>query len=197
MRSFECCNKYGFDNFNVEILLETNDSFLDEYEKIFIDGYNTIYPYGYNIRSGGSENSIHCAESCERMRLSKLGDKNPNFGKPRSDETKLAISNAKSGEKHHFYGKTLSIQHKLNLSKSHKSDDLPMYMIRIKARPTHYSYDGYAIVNHPTLPTRYFSSKMLSDADKYKLAFDYLESGNTDAVQRLNGDGSLCENTEA
>jgi group I intron endonuclease len=184
-------SKYGFENFKIEILLEVNDSVLNEYEKKFIDSYNTIYPNGYNIRSGGSENSTHCIESCERMRQAKLGDKNPNFGKPRTDEAKLAISNAKSGKKHHFYGKTLSLEHKLRLSESHRSDDLPMYMVKVKDRPEHYSYGGYAIVNHPTLTTRYFTSKRLSDAEKYTSALEYLESGNMDAVQRLNGDGSL------
>lgn len=189
--------KYGFEQMKIEVILEINDSLLNEYEKRFIDMYDTQYPNGYNIRSGGSQNSTHCAESCERMRQSKLGCKNPNFGKPRSDEAKLAISIAKSGEKHHFYGKALSQQHKINLSKSHKSCDLPMYMVTVKERPQHYSYGGYAIVNHPILKTRYFTSKSISDADKFRMASEYLESGNMDAVQRLNGDGSLCVNTKA
>lgn len=36
------------------------------------------------------------------MRLSKLGEKNHNFGKPKSDETKIKISLSKSGKNHHF-----------------------------------------------------------------------------------------------
>jgi group I intron endonuclease len=183
--------KYGFETFQIEILLEINDKLLNLYESKFIDAYQTIYPNGYNIRSGGCANSKHCDESRERMRQSKMGNKNPNFGKPRSETTKSAISNAKSGEKHHFFGKNLSFQHKLNLSKSHKKDNLPMYMVKIKGRPEHYTSDGYAITNHPNLNTKYFTSKKLTDIEKYNLALDYLQNGNMDAVQRLNGDGSL------
>jgi group I intron endonuclease len=186
--------KYGFDKFQIETLLEINDELLNLYESKFIDTYQTMYPNGYNIRSGGSVNSKHCDESRERMRQSKLGSKNHNFGKPRSEETKFAISNAKSGEKHHFYRKSLSLEHKLNLSKSHKKDNLPMYMVKIKGRPDHYTSDGYAIINHPNLNTKYFTSKKLTDIEKYNLALDYLQSGNMDAVQRLNGDGSIQNN---
>jgi group I intron endonuclease len=186
--------KYGFDKFQIETLLEINDELLNLYESKFIDTYQTIYPNGYNIRSGGSLNSKHCSESRERMRQSKLGGKNPNFGKPRSENTKSAISNAKTGEKHHFYGQSLSLEHKLNLSKSHKKDSLPMYIVKIKGRPDHYTTDGYAVINHPNLNTKYFTSKKLTDIEKYNLALDYLQSGNMDAVQRLNGDGSIQNN---
>lgn len=187
--------KYGFQTFKVEILLQINDEHLDNYESLMIDRFDTLYPNGYNIRTGGAANSRHCAESCERMRQSKLGDKNPNFGKPRSDSTKVAISHAKSGEQHHFYGKQLTLEHKLHLSASHKKDSgLPMYMVRVKPRPEHYTSEGYAILNHPILKPKYFTSKRLTDAEKFALAKQYLS--NTDAVQRLNGDGSACESTK-
>lgn len=174
----ESINKYGFDNFKVEILVEVNDEHLDMYEKKVIETYNSLYPNGYNIRTGGCVNSQHCDESREKMRQSKLGEKNPNFGKPRDDATKLAISLAKSGEKHHFFGKELSYEHKLHLSASHKKDNLPMYMVNIKGRPEHYTSDGYAIVNHPQLKTKYFTSKKISMEEKYNLAINYLEMGN-------------------
>jgi group I intron endonuclease len=181
--------KYGFDSFKVDILLIANDEHLDMYETNMINIYNSLYPNGYNIRTGGVSKSRHCIESCERMRQSKLGSNNPNFGKPRSDEAKFAISKSKSGEKHHFFGKELTLEHKLHLSASHKKDcTLPMYMVKVKARPEHYTSDGYAIINHPILPTKYFTSKKLTDNEKFTLANNYLN--NMDAVQRLNGDGS-------
>jgi group I intron endonuclease len=181
--------KYGFDTFKKEVLLEINNELLDKYEIKFIDFYNTVFPNGYNIRLGGSVNSKHCSESCERMRQSKLGDKNPNFGKPRSDDTKSKISNAKSGTNHHFFGKNLTVEHKLHLSASHKKDTtLPMYLVKIKARPEHYTSDGYAVLNHPHLKNKYFTSKKLTDEEKYNLANNYLLTSNMDAVQRLNGD---------
>jgi group I intron endonuclease len=174
----ESIKKYGFDNFKVEVLIEVNDEYLDIYEKKFIQTYSSLYPNGYNIRTGGCVNSQHCDESREKMRQSKLGEKNPNYGKPRDDATKHAISLAKSGEKHHFFGKELSYEHKLHLSAGHKKDNLPMYMVSIKGRPEHYTSDGYAIVNHPLLKTKYFTSKRLSNEEKYDLAIKYLEMGN-------------------
>jgi group I intron endonuclease len=45
--------KYGVDNFTKEILLITNASFIDYYERLFIATYNTIAPNGYNLRDGG------------------------------------------------------------------------------------------------------------------------------------------------
>jgi group I intron endonuclease len=182
--------KYGKDNMKFEILLEINNNLLDEYEKSFINMLSTLEPYGYNIRNGGSK-GFHSELSRQRMRDSKLGEKNHNFGKPRSDETKMAISNAKSGVNHHFYGKTLSQEHKLELSKAHKKtcNDLPMYMVYVKERHHNYQASGYAIVNHPTLTNKYFTSKKLSDEEKLNMAYEYLSS-SMNAVQRLNGDGS-------
>jgi group I intron endonuclease len=160
-----------------EILLEVNDEMLDFYEIRFIDKYETLEPRGYNIRSGGSQ-GCHSKISCERMRDQKLGEKNHNFGKPRTDETKKAISLAKSGEKHHFYGKILTDHHKLKLSTSHKKShvELPIYMVYVKERPEQYQSSGYAIINHPTKKSKYFTSKYYSDKEKYELALEYLKT---------------------
>jgi group I intron endonuclease len=180
----ECCmiynaiHKYGLENFTVEVLHETdNNDELDKFEIMYIKERNTLYPNGYNIRTGG-KNGLHCEASKEKMRQSKLGEKNHNFGKPRTDITKMRISIAKKGEKHHFYGKELSYDHKLNLSKAHKKDDLPMYVVRVKPRPEHYVCGGYAVINHPTLKTKYFSSKNLTDNEKLAKAMEYLNSNN-------------------
>lgn len=168
--------KYG-NNLNYEVLLEVNNEMLDYYETRFIDSYGTVEPYGYNIRTGG-ETSKHSELSCERMRKSKLGEKNHNFGKPRTNETKAAISLAKSGINHHFYGKPLSEDHKLKLSQSHKKThaELPIYMVYVKERPEQYQSSGYAIVNHPSKKKKYFTSKNYSDNEKYELALEYLKA---------------------
>ena len=135
--------KYSPENFDVSVIIETDNDKLDELEVKYIIEYNSLYPNGYNIQTGGNINKKHCEESREKMRLSKLGEKNHNFGKPRSDETKQKIRQSKLGEKHHFYGKELSYDHKLNLSKSHKSNDLPMYMVYLNPRPKYYQDEGY------------------------------------------------------
>jgi group I intron endonuclease len=169
-------NKYGKDNMIFEVLIEVNNDLLNYYEQSFIELLSTLEPNGYNIRSGGSK-SIHSMESRERMRQSKLGENNHNYGKPRNDSTKLAISNAKSGEKHHFYGKSLSLEHKLELSKAHKKThtELPMYIVYVKERPHNYQSSGYAVVNHPILKNKHFTSKKLTDEEKFKLALEYIK----------------------
>ena len=186
---YNAIQKYGQYNFKKEILLECNNCFLDKYEIKFINLYDTLYPNGYNIRTGGS-NGLHCEDSKEKMRQSKLGDKNFNFGKPRDKKTKENISNSKKGENHHFFGKELSIEHKLNLSKSHKKEDkIPMYIVKLKARPEVYQSSGYVVINHPYLKTKYFTSKKFTDEEKYNMALEYLNFNNMNAVQRLNGNG--------
>ena len=161
----------------VEVLLETNDELLDEYEKRCIEVYNTLEPNGYNIRTGGSA-GVHSIDSRMRMREAKLGEKNHNFGKPRSDEFKQKLSIAKSGEKHHFHGKELSAEHRLALSLAHKKSypDLPMYVVYVKPRPEQYQCDGFAVVNHPTLKNKYFTAKKYSMDEKLNLAMTYLKS---------------------
>lgn len=176
---YNAIQKYGFDSFKIEVLCETDDEDeMDMLETKYIAELNTLAPNGYNIRTGGAKGSRHCAESRERMRLAKLGEKNHNFGKPRTPETRIKISLSKKGEKHHFYGKTLTYKHKLNLSKAHKKDDLPMYLVRIKARPKQYCSAGYAVANHPKLKNKYFTSKKYSDEEKLNQAMAYLNSTN-------------------
>jgi group I intron endonuclease len=170
--------KYSSENFTTSILIEADNSTLDDLEKNYIKEYNSLYPNGYNIQTGGKKGKQHCEESCEKMRQSKLGENNPNFGKPRTDDTKRKISIAKSGEKHHFYGKELSYEHRLNLSTSHKQNDLPMYMVYLKPRPQCYQADGYTICNHPNGKNKHFTSKKYSLDEKYKLALQYLNQLN-------------------
>jgi hypothetical protein len=132
-----------------------------------------MVPNGYNIRSGGSKGK-HCEESKERMRQSKLGEKNFNYGKPRTDECKKNISIAKSGENHHFYGKSLSDDHKLKLSAKKSDTTLPMYVCIIS--PRKHSVGGYAVDNHPFLKTKWFTSKKFTLEERLKLALEYLNS---------------------
>lgn len=169
--------KYGINNLITETLLEVNNTQLDYYETKLIEMYGTVEPYGYNIRSGGST-GIHSIESRERMRQQKLGSKNPNYGKERDANTKLAISIAKSGVKHHFYGKSFTNIHKIRLSESHKIYDssLPMYISFCKERPAAYQSAGYAVTNHPILKNKYFTSKTMTMEEKLRKAKEYLNS---------------------
>ena len=172
-------NKYKADNFTVEVIHTALDNELDELEIFYIAKFNSISPHGYNLESGGRKGKQMSEESCIKMKLSKLGYNNPNYGKERTIETKQKISQKKSGINHHFYGKELTNDHKLKLSKSHKNNNLLMYLIYLKERPSAYQAEGYAIINHPKGKNKYFTSKKLTLDDKYNLANKYLELLNT------------------
>lgn len=47
--------KYGYENFEIEILEEVPYDILDEKEKKYIQKFNSIIPNGYNIKEGGSQ----------------------------------------------------------------------------------------------------------------------------------------------
>jgi group I intron endonuclease len=94
---YNAIEKYGPKSFQKEILLECENEMLDVHEINFIKEFNTLYPNGYNIRTGGSS-GLHCDASKEKMRQSKLGRNNHNFGKTRTFITKQRISEKKKGE---------------------------------------------------------------------------------------------------
>lgn len=49
--------KYGFENFQVEILGEYEVNRLDKKEKEFIQKFNSLIPNGYNVKNGGQNTS--------------------------------------------------------------------------------------------------------------------------------------------
>jgi len=51
---YKAIQKYGFKNFEVEILTEVPESQLDDEERKYIEIFNTQIPYGYNVSNGGS-----------------------------------------------------------------------------------------------------------------------------------------------
>jgi group I intron endonuclease len=171
--------KYSLYNLVINKLLVCNDDELDEYEIKYIKIFNSVVPNGYNIRTGGS-NGKHCEESREKMRQAKLGSKNYNYGKSRSDEFKAIMKIKKSKENHHFWGKELSIEHKEKLAQSHKKGKgigLQMYIAYIKARPKHYQSEGY-IVTYPGYK-KHFTSKKFTLSQKLQMATEYLKSIDT------------------
>lgn len=103
--------KYGLENFKTEILaeVETQEEAW-ELEKKFIKEFNTKYPNGYNKADGGKTN-----------KGSLDGENNPNWGKPRSEETRRKIGESQKGEKHWFYGKKHTEETKQKMSKKNKN----------------------------------------------------------------------------
>ena len=129
--------KYGREAFTFEILHDgIIPEFLNTLEIEAIAKFNTIAPHGYNLTTGG-ESSSHSEETKRKISESKTGERNPNYGKPRSaetrrkqseankgkkraPETKRKISESKTGEKNPNYGKPISEETKRKMSEANK-----------------------------------------------------------------------------
>lgn len=116
--------KYGLENFKVEILEECDDSKLDELERIYIEKYNTIYPNGYNTNEGGTINFKHSSEAKRKMseiaktkeHTFKKGCIPWNKGIKMPEEFSKKCSKAKKGCKGTFKGKHHSEETKKKMS---------------------------------------------------------------------------------
>lgn len=112
---YRAIQKYGWENFEHEILLEnlTVDE-ANTCEILYITFYQSNEPeFGYNLTSGGLNYTIseytRCKlkEAIKNRHLDLHGEKNPMWGKHHSAEAKEKMSNAKKdvfGEKNNFYG---------------------------------------------------------------------------------------------
>ena len=70
-----------------------------------------------------------------------------------------------------------------------------MYIVYVKERPSQYQSSGYAILNHPVLKHKYFTSKKLSDEEKLnKLQCIIVSPTQELAYQTLIFTSELCEN---
>lgn len=108
--------KYGWDSF--EHIIVKDDLTLDEANKLeeqLIKQYDSINN-GFNCVEGG-RNHTWSEEDRQKMRERNLGEKNPNYGKHRSEETKRKI-----GAANHIVmlGKRHSEETKQKMSQSHK-----------------------------------------------------------------------------
>ena len=120
---FKAFCKYGYDSFSLRILEDgIIPEFLPEREKYWVAKFNA-YHDGYNLTEGGngiyghtdeaikkiadtSKGRKHSPETCKKISKSKIGEKNPQFGKTPYNkgkktpkETCKKISDAKKGKK--------------------------------------------------------------------------------------------------
>lgn len=82
---YRAIKKYGWENFDVDILLEVKRKdkvreILNIFEYAFIKKFNTVYPYGYNLTTGGDHSELS-AHSKEKIRLANLGRKQTDAAK--------------------------------------------------------------------------------------------------------------------
>jgi group I intron endonuclease len=109
--------KYGIENFNKLLLENVPEEELDYWERHYIQECHSLAPNGYNLETGGHKNK-HLSEEIKR----KIGKANSQVqkGKQLSEEHKRKIGEAKLGEKNPQYGKHPSEETKIKLSESHK-----------------------------------------------------------------------------
>ena len=115
--------KYGWDNFNHDILLkiecQTLDElmfWLDEWEKWYIEKYDSFYN-GYNSTLGGKGAKGLCGNM---NGMYNCGEKHPLYGKHLTEEHRGRISNT-------LKGRTLSNEHRAKISIANTGEGNGMY----------------------------------------------------------------------
>jgi group I intron endonuclease len=140
--------KYKKENFKREILefFDTKQKAFNAQEK-YINEYNTLIPNGYNISPKGGyivhletiqyedtkkkqSNALKgipkSKEHKQRIADSKMGEKNPMYGKHMSEKTKQQIiksNRSRICEKNPMYGKKHTEETKQKISNSHKGNN--------------------------------------------------------------------------
>lgn len=120
---YNSMRKYGINNFEWNILKESNNT--DEDECFYIEKFNSIVE-GYNIKNGGN-NALHSEET--KLKLSKIAkerfkniENHPMYGKKLSKETKKKISDSISkiikGDGNPFYGRKHTEESKEKIRKA-------------------------------------------------------------------------------
>lgn len=87
-------NEYGWDGFVHEVLCTglTKEEAIEE-EICLICAYRSAdREFGYNISLGGVGSVSVSEETREKMRISASGERNANYGKPKSEEVKKLLS---------------------------------------------------------------------------------------------------------
>lgn len=127
LKFYDAIKKYGWNNFNWEILYQSKDGdyTLKTMESYFIKEYNSMEK-GYNMTLGG-EGSLgykHTPEEKLKNSLRNSGINHVNYGKHLSVETKKKISEKNSGTENGMFGKTyiMAKEQKQKISDSMKGE---------------------------------------------------------------------------
>jgi group I intron endonuclease len=107
---------HGWDNFEKD-WYECPDEDLNFDEELLVREMGTLAPGGYNLKEGGG-NGKPSETARQKMIDSKIGEKNPMWGKITSEETRQKQSEAQRGDKHPMYGKPLGELTKQKMSES-------------------------------------------------------------------------------
>lgn len=114
---YRAIQKYGWDGFEHVIFADKlTKSEAENMEQILISKLHTCdVDYGYNISEGGCA-PLLSDETKKKIAQSKLGEKNPMFGKKHTSEQKEHLSKMFSGENNPNYGKKHSDETRKKIS---------------------------------------------------------------------------------
>lgn len=126
---YDAMKKYGIDSFKVE-QIDVADTLedLNEKEKFYIKNLNSTNPaIGYNINKGGDgghggpmfKGHHHSEETRKQMSISRMGDKNSNYGNHRIMPDEEKHKHACPGELNGMYGKKHSEESKVKNRLAH------------------------------------------------------------------------------
>lgn len=124
--------KYGITNFKFQIICICFDSDIDNLEKYYIRKFNTLAPNGYNLTLGGKHRYL-TQESKNNIRNKLTG----RIGKPCSEEVKQKIRDSKIGVRNPNYGKSMTDEQKRKISEAMKNQHRPPTDKQLKALRDH------------------------------------------------------------
>lgn len=125
--------KYGMDAFDFAVLesCDRHHTTMDAAEQKWIRAVGCMVPHGYNRTTGGqgAPGARHSEETRQKIRVSKIGDRNP----MKNPETAKKHGDSITGPKHHLYGK-FGADHP-QFGKRHKlsSDQVAAMKVRFNA----------------------------------------------------------------
>lgn len=94
--------KHGTSNFKFSVIVYCLNIEMNYYEHKYITEYKSFGKKGYNLTSGGDFDCVQSEESRKKNSDSKLGEKNPMFGKTHNENSRDRIGTAQlSGNNSH------------------------------------------------------------------------------------------------
>ncbi|AGE57539.1 GIY-YIG catalytic domain-containing endonuclease [Acanthocystis turfacea Chlorella virus NTS-1] len=118
---------YGVDTMKVSFAL-CPKYLLDAVETFVIRFFNlTDVTKGYNKTTGGNKGYRHSKETRMKMSVAKSGERHHFFGKTLSEETRTKLSIANSGENNYWFGKSHAVETRAKISAAISGENNPNF----------------------------------------------------------------------
>jgi hypothetical protein len=117
---------HSWDNFEKD-WYECPDEDLDFDEELLVREMGTLAPGGYNLREGGGSHGKMSGKTKQKISEAKQGENHPMYGKTLSEEHKQKIGEAQRGDKSVWRGKTHTNDSKQKMSEAKRGENHPMF----------------------------------------------------------------------